>query len=152
MVDGYIITIIKNMKIKTFNHYDDSIINEFLKQTKGKVVNYNPIVIEYEDKNNFIDPYLGYDKWEEKYDTNTQQGLIYELVKVFNGKYHISHIENIFSIDDCDGAILFDWWENEFTKDNLIKTAIEIENDDYPSEEIKKEYLELAKLILKALK
>jgi hypothetical protein len=41
----------------------DEIINEFLKQTKGKIVNYNPIVIEYLENNKFIDPYLGYDAY-----------------------------------------------------------------------------------------
>lgn len=50
----------EGIKIKTFNHYNDEIINEFLKQTKGKIVNYNPIVIEYDGNNHFVDPYLGY--------------------------------------------------------------------------------------------
>jgi hypothetical protein len=51
------------IKIKTFSHYNDEIINEFLKQTKGKIVNYNPIVIEYPENKKFIDPYLGYNAY-----------------------------------------------------------------------------------------
>lgn len=53
----------EGIKIKTFNHYNDEIINEFLKQTKGKIVNYNPVVVEYSEKNKFIDPYLGYNTY-----------------------------------------------------------------------------------------
>ena len=51
------------MKIKTFKHYNDKIINEFLKQTEGKIVNYNPIVIEYSEDKKFKDPYEGYDAY-----------------------------------------------------------------------------------------
>ena len=48
------------IKIKTLNTYNDTIINEFLNQSGGKIVNYNPIVIEYDDeKSNFVDPYKG---------------------------------------------------------------------------------------------
>ena len=47
------------IKIKTFNHFNDEIINEFLKQTEGKIVNYNPIVIEYNESKSFVDPFLG---------------------------------------------------------------------------------------------
>jgi hypothetical protein len=53
----------ETIKIKTFSHYNDEIINEFLKQTKGKIVNYNPIVIEYHENKKFIDPYLGYNAY-----------------------------------------------------------------------------------------
>lgn len=53
-------------KIKTFTHFNDEVINEFLKQTKGSIVNYNPIVIEYDDKNHFVDPYAGYDAFPVK--------------------------------------------------------------------------------------
>lgn len=53
----------EEVKIKTFNHFNDEIINEFLKQTKGKIVNYNPVVIEYNGNNRFVDPYLGYNAY-----------------------------------------------------------------------------------------
>jgi hypothetical protein len=53
-------------KIKTFKHYNDEIINEFLKQTEGVIVNYNPIVIEYEANKKFKDPYEGYNAYEYK--------------------------------------------------------------------------------------
>ena len=52
------------IKIKTFNTYNDTIINEFLQQSNGKIVNYNPIVIEYDDeKSNFVDPYKGFNAY-----------------------------------------------------------------------------------------
>jgi hypothetical protein len=53
----------ENIKIKTFNHFNDEIINEFLKQTEGKIVNYNPIVIEYNESKSFVDPFLGYNAY-----------------------------------------------------------------------------------------
>lgn len=54
----------KMIKIKTFNHYNDEMINEFLKQTKGKIVCYNPITIEYDANIKFTDPYKGYNAYE----------------------------------------------------------------------------------------
>lgn len=42
-------------------HFDDSIINEFINISNGKIVNYNPVVIEYDDKDLKEDPYKEYD-------------------------------------------------------------------------------------------
>ena len=51
------------IKIKTFTHFNDVIINEFLKQTKGKIVNYSPIVVEYDGDKTFKDPYEGFNAY-----------------------------------------------------------------------------------------
>jgi hypothetical protein len=75
----------ESVKIKTFNHYNDEIINEFLKQTKGKIVNYNPIVIEY--KNDFVDPLQGYNAY------------LYKCEIVFTAMTNINKSEYKF-IDD----------------------------------------------------
>jgi hypothetical protein len=71
------------IKIKTFSHYNDEIINEFLKQTKGKIVNYNPIVIEYDDSKSFTDPFAGYNAY------------LYKCVIIF------TPMSNVNTVDYC---------------------------------------------------
>ena len=72
----------ETIKIKTFSHFNDEIINEFLKQTKGKIVNYNPIVIEYPEDKKFIDPYLGYNAY------------LYKCVLTFTPMSNVNKVEH----------------------------------------------------------
>lgn len=46
-------------KIKTFPHNSDSFVNEFLRQTKGDIVCYNPLIVEYDPSSEYVDPFVG---------------------------------------------------------------------------------------------
>lgn len=120
--------------IKTFQHFNDTIINEFLKQTKGKIVNFNPLVIEYDDKINFIDPYEGYKALAcdvsimHSKISNIDTNGVYDFKnksEAYNSKVDVILFPIKGKIDNLrfmlNGKVVFDATENDYFNIDLRK-------------------------------